>query len=121
MSFEYIYVILLVVSHVVTSWFFAVSPTLIMIISKLLFFTLWILLLVYTATASSENALDREQRVETIKSAYGELGRRVQVAITAQVGDLAQIEEQHRIASRFLITLDQVQSSQLSLKCGAQY
>jgi hypothetical protein len=75
------------------------------------FIYLWIFCLQYPAVASSEQSdtiYPGSDRVDTIRTAYEELGQRVRTTLQTQRGDYARLEAQFRSASHFLDVVEQV-------------
>lgn len=61
-----------------------------------------------TQQAEEYNEANSARQLETIRLAYEELGRRVNIALRSQVGDSARLEEQHQAVNRFLSTISDV-------------
>lgn len=74
----------------------------------------WLLLLqaaVYGSNQQRGSSLfSPQQQRQTLCSAFEELGHRVNVAIQAQVGDLARLEEQSLVCERFRETVLEVRA-----------
>lgn len=78
-------------------------------LKPLIFLIFWLFL--FSFSKASDHDLNAEQRFQTIKAAFEELGHRVRTTVLAQVGDPARIELQHSSASHFLDMLHRVSLS----------